>query len=502
MSLLKRNIIANFAGQGWSVLMALAFVPIYIKFLGIEAYGLIGFFAMLQASFQVLDLGLSQTMNREMARYSVSPDKALEMRDFVRTFEFGYWAIGIAIGAVVLAASPFIAEHWINPGAISVNTVQRTVMIMGCVAAFQWPLSFYEGGLLGLQRQVLLNGLKITISTLNCGGAVLILWLVSPTVTAFFKWQIVVSALNVSLITFLLWRSLPSTDRAPRFDLRLLRTIWRFAAGMGGITLASVVLMQMDKVILSKLLSLKMFGYYTLASVASSLIPVMIVGPLFNALFPRFTSLATVNDDAALKLLYHQSSQLVAVLVLPVAVVLAFFSFDIMLLWTGSEETARIAAPILRLLVIGMGLNGLMSVPYALQLAHGWTSLGLRITIFLILTIGPTIIFMTMRFGALGAASVWIVLNGIYLSIGLPLTHRRLLQGEMRHWFEDVGPSLAAALFTAGVGRWLIAGQMPPLTSLACLFIVLFSALLAAAFTAPHTRTWLLVKLRIRTAHV
>ena len=47
MSLLKRNIIANFAGQGWAALMALAFVPLYIKFLGIEAYGLIGFFAML-----------------------------------------------------------------------------------------------------------------------------------------------------------------------------------------------------------------------------------------------------------------------------------------------------------------------------------------------------------------------------------------------------------------------------------------------------------------------
>jgi len=502
MSRLKRNIAANFVGQGWTALMSLAFVPLYIKFLGIEAYGLIGFYALLQGMLQILDFGLSQTVNRELARYSVQPEKAGETRDFVRTLETGYWAIGLAIGVAVLAASPFIAGHWIKSSAIPVTTVQHAVMIMGVVSALQWPLSFYEGGLMGLQRQVLSNSLKIGISSLGCGGSVLILWLVSPTITAFFTWQIVVSALNVTLITVLLWRSLPSADRAPRFDLRLLRTIWRFAAGMGGITLSSVVLMQMDKVILSKLLSLEMFGYYTLAGVASSVIPVMIVGPLFNAVFPRFTSLATVNDDAALTLLYHQSSQLVAVLVLPVSAVLAFFSFDIMLLWTGNGETARIAAPILSLLVIGMALNGLMSVPYALQLSHGWTSLGLRITLFLIITLVPAIIFMTMRFGALGAASVWIVLNSIYLSIGLPLTHRRLLQGEMRHWFEDVGPSLAAALLAVGVGRWLITGQMPPLTSLVCLFIVLLTALLAAAFAAPHIRTWLLVKLRIRIAHV
>ena len=107
MTVVKRNIIANFAGQGWAALMALAFVPLYIKFLGIEAYGLIGFFAMLQGAFQILDLGLSQTMNREMARYSALPDKAGEARDLVRTLEVGYWAIGIVISIVVITASPF-----------------------------------------------------------------------------------------------------------------------------------------------------------------------------------------------------------------------------------------------------------------------------------------------------------------------------------------------------------------------------------------------------------
>jgi O-antigen/teichoic acid export membrane protein len=502
MSLLKRNIIANFAGQGWSALMALAFVPIYIKFLGIEAYGLIGFFAMLQASFQVLDLGLSQTMNREMARYSVSPDKASEMRDFVRTFEFGYWAVGLAIGAVVLAASPFIAEHWIKPGAIPVSTVQRTVMIMGCVAAFQWPLSFYEGGLLGLQRQVLLNGLKITISTLSGGGAVLVLLFVSPTITAFFTWQIVVSALNVTLITVLLWRSLPSADRSPRFDLRLLRTIWRFAAGMGGITLSSVVLMQMDKVILSKLLSLEMFGYYTLAGVASSIVPIMLGLQIFNALFPRFTSLAAVNDDKALKLLYHQGSQLVAAIVLPVTAVLAFFSFDILLLWTGSEKTAVVASPIVSVLAIGMALNVLMSLPYALQLSHGWTSIGLRINIFLIIAFVPAIYFMTTRYGAVGAATTWVVLNSIYMLIGVPLTHRRLLTGEIRRWFiEDIGPPLVAALLIAGLGRLLITSPMPPMTSIISLSVILLGGLIAAVMVAQHMRTWLLTKFKASTVH-
>ncbi len=44
--------------------MSLAFIPLYIKFLGIEAYGIIGFFTTLQAMFTLLDLGLGYTLNR------------------------------------------------------------------------------------------------------------------------------------------------------------------------------------------------------------------------------------------------------------------------------------------------------------------------------------------------------------------------------------------------------------------------------------------------------
>ena len=94
----KLDLAANFAGVGSSALLQFACVPLYLKFLGIEAFGLIGFYLMLQAVLQVLDLGLSPTMNREMARYSVQPEKAAEARDLVRTLEAGYWLIGIAIG--------------------------------------------------------------------------------------------------------------------------------------------------------------------------------------------------------------------------------------------------------------------------------------------------------------------------------------------------------------------------------------------------------------------
>jgi O-antigen/teichoic acid export membrane protein len=180
-----------------------------------------------------------------------------------------------------------------------------------------------------------------------------------------------------------------------------------------------------------------------------------------------------------------------AVIVLPVAAMLVFFASDILRLWIGNVETTRHAAPIVSLLVVGSALNSIMVLPYSLQLAHGWTSLGVRINIFLICFMVPTILFLSTHYGPLGAAAAWVALNGLYILIGAPLTYRRLLKGEGWRWFvEDVSLPLTGVIVIAGVGRWLIASPLPPLTAIVCLMSVSISTLLTAIVTASHVRAW------------
>jgi len=141
MSRVKTNFFANMAGSGWTALVGLACTPLYIHFMGMEAYGLIGFYFMLQGVIQILDLGLSPTMNREMARYSVLPGKTGEARNFVRTLEVGYWGIGILIGCAVWYSAPYIASHWIKAGNISPLEVRRAVPIVRALTVLQWWLT-------------------------------------------------------------------------------------------------------------------------------------------------------------------------------------------------------------------------------------------------------------------------------------------------------------------------------------------------------------------------
>ena len=490
MSQFKRNLIANFVGKGWAALMGIAFIPLYIKFMGIESYGLVGFFTTLQGVFALLDFGLTTTLNREIARYSAIAEKSQEMRDLVRTLETIYWGLAISMGVIVLMLSPFIARGWIKADALSVEVVQQSVILMGFVMAFQWPLGFYSGGLLGLQRQVLFNILNIIWYTLRFAGGVLVLWLVSPTILTFFEWQVIVSALSTGLMAMALWRSLPFSHERARFRISIWHSVWRFAAGMSGISVTVLVLTQLDRIILSKMLSLELFGYYTLAwTVANGL--TVLTGSVFTVMFPVFSQQAALSDIEELKQLYHRSCQLMSVLILPAAILVAFFASEILIIWTKDPVMVANTHFLVSLLIIGTALNGLMNLPYALQLAHGWTSLAFYTNVISVIILIPLLIVAISHYGALGAAVVWIALNSGYVLISLQIMHRRLLEGEQWRWyFEDVGLPLVAALSMISIGRLIIHHQMPLPIMLLGIIAVFALALTLAAVAAPQIRIW------------
>ncbi len=375
ISLLKKNVIANFVGNGWTALIALVLIPLYIGFLGIEAWGIVGIFISLQSFCVLLDLGLSATLNRELARLSVHNDKAQEMRDLVRTMELIYWAVAILIGVAIFALAPVIANYWVQASRLSPGIIQNAIRLMALAISLQWPFGLYSGGLLGLQRQVLLSGgINVAATTMRGAGSIVILWKVSPTLQAFFSWQIAVSLMQSCLAGWFLWKMLPHAAISASFQRALLRGTWRFTAGMSGIVIVSIMMTQMDKVILSKMLTLEMFGYYVLAAtVATSLN--LLIAPVFSAMYPRFTQIVSLGDEEGLKQLYHHSCQLMSVVILPVTIVIAFFSKEILFLWTRNSTTAQYTHLILSILVIGTALNGLIHLPHALQLAYGWTTL-------------------------------------------------------------------------------------------------------------------------------
>ena len=485
MSVVKKNIIANVLGKGFSALLSVIFVPIYLKYLGAEAYGIVGVFATLQSVFMLADMGLSGTFTRETARLSVMEDGGQQIRDLCRTFEGIFAAVGFLIVLVVAALSRMIAEHWVNLEHLSVPAVSNSIVLIGVAIGLQFPFFIYQGGLLGLQRQMHLNALLLSLGFLRGLGAVLILKFVDPSIQAFFIWQVAISALQLVAGYILVWWSMPVAIGRPRFDLNLIRPLWRFAAGTAGTILTGILLTQSDKLILTKILPLEKFGYYALAGVVAS-IPGMIAMPFNNAIYPRFTQLVAAKNFSELTDLYHRSCQVLAVLLLPVGLVVAFFSKELILVWTGNIVTAQNTYLLASILMIGSTLMGLMIIPYALQLAFGWTRLGLYLNIIAVLTLIPAMIWLVSIYGTLGACFVWVALYSGQVIVMIHLMHRRILLGEKWKWYvDDVAKPLLAPLAIVIIGRLFIDEAMSkPLLVVSIGSIFLFAVCASGMCTA------------------
>jgi O-antigen/teichoic acid export membrane protein len=488
MSVVKRNLAANFAANMWMPFLWLILTPVYIAMMGIEGFGIIGLFLAAQSIMVQLDFGLSLTLNREFARWSAQAGRGREMRDLLRTTEFIYWGIAVAAGIVMVAGAPIIAHHWVKPKVLSTLDVQRGLMMMGLALASQLPLSLYAGGLMGLQRQVLLNGVNIVMYTVRFAGVLAVLKFVSPTLQAFFAWQAATGLAHVAVLGACLWLSLPKASGRSSFDGPLLRSVGRFAVEVWITTALGMIMTQLDKVILSKLLSLEMFGYYALAGLAVTGF-YRLYGSVVAPLYPKLVQLAHAGREEDLRLLYHRGCQLLSVLACAALAVAVLFSTQLLFVWTGDAATASRAALIFSLLAVGTALNGLMQLPYALQLAYGWTRLGLCINLVAVVVLAPLIYFLAIRFGAPGAATAWIVLNAGYVLVGIPLMHWRLLRGEMWPWYgRDVALPLAGALLVAVPVRIWIPLHLPRAELGLALALVLCLAAAAAALMASAIR--------------
>lgn len=496
MARIGHNLAANLAGKAWYAALNFAFPPIYAKLLGIEAYGLVGLYTALVAILGVLDLGLSTTLNRELARLSDDPDGATSIGSTVRTFEYVYWTVGLLAGAAVFGLAPVIGAHWVRAQQMPLSSVILAIRLTGLVFALQWPGGLYAGGLVGLDRQVAANVVSTIFGTLRLVGAAVVLGAFRRSIDAFFGWQAVVFLLQTIAARTVLHHFIPRSSSGVGFSLSILRQHWRLSSGLFVVSILSMLLTNADKVIVSKLLTLRDLGYYTLAWTLGTAL-FAIIGPVFQAVFPRLTQLVRRGDEHGTARLYHLAAQTMAVLVLPAACAATFFSHELALAWTGDATTASEIRTTLAIVTAGSALNGVMNIPYALQLAHGWTKLAAWTNFFALLVFLPLVYGLTTLVGRTGAAWGWAGLNIAYVLISLHFQHRRLLKGELWAWYrnDNLGP-LAAALAAVVPLRLLLAPAATRGTSMLWVIVACGAAYVAAALAAPRIRNSSLGELR------
>lgn len=428
--------------------------------MGAEAYGLVGFFAMLQAWFQLLDMGLTPTMARETARFQGGGTDALSLRRLLRALEGIFIGVALVGTLVLMTGASWIAAHWLKVQQLPLVEVERAIMLMALIVAMRWVCGLYRGAINGFERLVWLSGFNAAVATARFVLVIPLFIYLGASPTHFFVFQLAVAAVELMILVIQAYHLLPKAELVrgggiSPWDWSPLRGMLKFSLSIAFTSSVWVLVTQTDKMVLSKMLSLTEYAYFTLAVLVASGV-MTVSGPISGALMPRMARLNAQGDEKSLMELYRNATQLVAAIAIPVALVLAMFAEQILLAWTGDAEIAARSAPVLRLYAIGNGILTVAAFPYYLQYAKGNLKLHLvGSTLFLIVLI-PVLIFTTRLYGVNGAGYAWVTANAAYFFLWVPFVHGQVAAGLHLRWIkQDVGVVFVLSVFGAGLSYGL-----------------------------------------------
>lgn len=447
---IQRNTITNYLGQGYTIGVALIFTPFYLQYLGAEAYGLVGFYMVMQNWFILLDFGFSATLGRQVAHtrgQSTGFDERFVI--LLKTFELIFIVMTLSIVATVFISSDWVAYNWIKPAVLKPNDIAFCITIMGSIIGLRIFSTIYRSGINGFEDQVWVNKLSIIVNTIKYLGSLLILVYLSNDIRHFFEYQLVIGVLEAVLLGKRFYFNLPSFDHQMpwlKFDWSILKKILPFALSITYTSAVLVVITQFDKLLLSGVLPLEEFGYFSLiAMIAGSVINLST--PVFLAFLPRMTLLASEGKKELVIATYVNMTQIITWVTFTSAMIISIFPREILYSLTGVEKSYLWGHEILVWYTLGSGIYVMGTFQYYLQNAFGKLRLYVLGSTIALIIQTPLIYFVATKYGALATGQLWFGFSAIWFLGWTTVVHYQLLPGFHLNWLiKDLLPMVGSII--------------------------------------------------------
>lgn len=403
------NSIANIGSRLWSMFATLIFLPLYLLYLGEEAYGLVTLYATLQVAMNLLGLGLSSTLRREFSVGENIDDNKNYKRKLLTSVELVYIFAGIISIVILYFSSTFIATKWLAENSLFPTVVSNAITLMGISIGIQMMNNLWHGCLLGLNHQVRANLFDISFSILKHVLALLASIYFESIIYYYYSFIIIELIYAFTLrISLAIKLKSEKKDNWKFRDFKLIKKVWRYASGIMVISLISLLLTQIDKVILSRFLNLREIGAYNSIFTLGSLSRVLSTGVSITVL-TEFTQLYSKGSHDTLEMNYLKIWKLVSTITLITVTFIIFFSGTIMRVWTNNEFYAESATHIAPFLLAGIGAVALQEIPYSYLLSKGKTNLNVYLGLLVLPIYAVLVYFGTVWYGVVGTSIVYAV---------------------------------------------------------------------------------------------
>lgn len=450
------NSIANIASRLWSMISTVVFLPLYLAYLGEEAYGLVTLFTTLHATMSILGFGLSSTLRREFSIGNKSDENKEYKRKLLISVELIYFTVCIIIIVVCYCLSGTIANRWLAGNTLSSGLISKAITLMGVSIGLQMLCNLWHGCLLGLNHQLEVNVYQILFGLIKNCLAVVACYYYKSIIIYYFVF-IVVDVLYCIILRISTGRYLVNNLRTPwRFsDMSLIRRVWKYTVGIVTISIISLLHTQLDKIILSRYLPLREIGAYNSMFTLGSLSRVISTGVSVTVL-TEFTQLYSAKEYNQLEESYISTWKAVACFTVCVVTYVAFFAETIMIVWTKNDfyaTCAKICAPYL---MIGIGAVALQEIPYSYLLAKGRTRLNIILGVAILPTYSIFNIFAIKAHGMLGASIVYAIVFLAHTILYLAMANKDVLnKREVIKVYESILISIVASSGCAALTKYL-----------------------------------------------
>jgi O-antigen/teichoic acid export membrane protein len=422
--LLARNTVWNLLGSGAPMVVAVFCIPILIRVLGKERFGVLTLAWALIGYASLFDLGLGRALTQLVAK-KLGAGEDREIPTLVWTSLLLMLLLGMLGAAAVGLLSPWLVHRALNvPRALQHETLQSFYLL-----GLSIPVIISTAGLRGLleahQRFGLINALRIPMGVFTFAGPLLILPF-SKSLVSVVATLVAARIVGWAAHLVLCLRVVPELGRAIACHRPALGPLLRFGGWMTVSNVVSPLMVTLDRFLIGAMVSLAAVAYYvTPFEVVTKCL--LLPGALVGVMFPAFSA-SFAHDGERAELLFGRSLKSLFLVLFPIMLCTVALAQDGLRLWLGSEF-AQHSFRVLQYLAVGVFINSLAYVPFALLQGAGRPDLTATLHLMeLPLYLG--LLWWLIRVGGIdGAAIAWsvrVAVDALFLFV----LARRYLSGK------------------------------------------------------------------------
>lgn len=342
----------------YTAIITIALIPSIIREIGIESYGLIGFFAVLQACLGILDAGIGGVLTRQSIISKVSKEKYSKFNElYKKVIKLFLW-----ITLFIFIIGWYVSTQY---GMAWLKTNLEESVVVSCMIAMFWI--FAVRYLQGPFRSILLSNEKqLTITTINFISvtfaqplALLLLTIFHGGVLLYFIVQFVSAILTTALFVFYgektrrkIVQTLPSVKEETTDAKMDFKNMIKFAVQLSTLSILWILVNQSDKLTLTSYMELSTYGAYSVAISITAILTIL-SDPLNQYLQPKLTKYYHNSEYTEYSKIFVNAFKFITLLTIPLGIFLFFYSKELLLVWSGDVTLSTLVSLYLPWLFIG-----------------------------------------------------------------------------------------------------------------------------------------------------